>query len=176
MVRYCAQILYAHKTFLLPMGLCVIWRRQEISPEYSLEGLMLKLKLQYFGHLMWRTDSFEKTWCWERLKAGEGDVRGWDSWMASSTLWTWVRASSGSRGCTGKPGMLQPIGHRVGHEWTAELNWIDSKFRQFSCLSQILFSSQLSGVPLHFHTDVSWECVENIYSLATVLSIQRSPC
>ena len=51
---------------------------KEISPEYSLEELMLKLKLQYFGHLMWRTDSFEKTWCWKRLKAGEGDDRGWD--------------------------------------------------------------------------------------------------
>ena len=45
----------------------------EISPEYSLEGLMLKLKLQYFGHLMGRTDSLEKTLMWERLKAGEGD-------------------------------------------------------------------------------------------------------
>ena len=54
---------------------------KEISPEYSLEGLMLKLKLQYFGHLMWRTDSLEKSWCWERLKAGgEGDDRGWDGW------------------------------------------------------------------------------------------------
>ena len=49
---------------------------KEISPEYSLEGLMLKLKLQHFGHLMQRTDSFEKTLCWERLKAGEGDDRG----------------------------------------------------------------------------------------------------
>ena len=50
---------------------------KEISPEYSLEGLMLKLKLQYFGHLMWRTDSFEKPWCWKKLKAGgEGDDRG----------------------------------------------------------------------------------------------------
>ena len=50
---------------------------KEISPEYSLEGLMLKLKLQYFGHLMRRADSFEKTLCWERLKArGEGDDRG----------------------------------------------------------------------------------------------------
>ena len=39
---------------------------KEISTEYSLEGLMLKLKLQYFGHLIWRTDSLEKTWCWER--------------------------------------------------------------------------------------------------------------
>ena len=43
---------------------------KEISPEYSLEGLMLKLKLQNFGHLMWRTDSLETPWCWERLKEG----------------------------------------------------------------------------------------------------------
>ena len=50
---------------------------KEISAEYSLEGLMLKLKLQYFGHLMHRADSFEKTLMWERLKAGgEGDDRG----------------------------------------------------------------------------------------------------
>ena len=46
---------------------------KEVSSEYSLEGLMLKLKLQYFGHLMGRTDSLEKTLMWERLKAGEGD-------------------------------------------------------------------------------------------------------
>ena len=69
---------------------------KEISPEYSLEGLMLKLKLQYFGHLMWRTDSLENTWCWERLKAGgEGDDRRWDGWMASLTRWTWVWVNSG---------------------------------------------------------------------------------
>ena len=58
---------------------------KEINPEYSLEGLMLKPKLQYFGHLMRRTDSLEKTLMWERLKAGEGDDRGWDGWMASLT-------------------------------------------------------------------------------------------
>ena len=57
---------------------------KEISPEYSLEGLMLKLKLQSFGHLMRRANSVEKPWCWERLKAGgEGDDRGWDGWMSS---------------------------------------------------------------------------------------------
>ena len=61
---------------------------KEISPEYSLEGLMLKLKLQYLGHLVRRTDSFP--WCWERLKAGDGDDRGWDGWMASLTRRTWV--------------------------------------------------------------------------------------
>ena len=60
---------------------------KEISPECSLEGLMLKLKLQYLGHLMWRIDLVEKTLNLERLKAGgEGDEREWDGWMASLTL------------------------------------------------------------------------------------------
>ena len=63
---------------------------KEISPEYSLEGLMLKLKLQYFGHLMQRTDSLERPWCWKRLKTGEGDDRGLDGWMASPMWCTWV--------------------------------------------------------------------------------------
>ena len=57
---------------------------KEITPEYSLEGLMLNLKLQYFGHLMWRTDYWKRLCCWERLKVGgEGDNRGWDCWMVS---------------------------------------------------------------------------------------------
>ena len=86
---------------------------------------MLKLKLQYFGHLMWRTDPLERPWSWERLKAGgEGDDRRWDGWMASPTQLTWVWASSGSWWWTGKPGMLQSMGsQRVGHDWVAELNW-----------------------------------------------------
>ena len=70
---------------------------KEISPEYSLGGLILRLKLQYFGHLMERTDSFEKTLMLERLKVGgEGDNRGWDGWMASLTQWAWVWVSSRS--------------------------------------------------------------------------------
>ena len=70
---------------------------KEISPEYSLEGLMLKPKLQYFGHLIQRTDSLEKILILGRLKArGEGDNRGWDSWIGSLTRWTWVWASSGN--------------------------------------------------------------------------------
>ena len=53
---------------------------KKINPEYSLEELMLKLKLQYFGHLMWSADSLERPWCWERLRAGgEGGDREWDS-------------------------------------------------------------------------------------------------
>ena len=52
---------------------------KEINPEYSLEGLMLKLNLQYFGH--WMLTLWKRPWCWERLKGGEGDNRGWDGWM-----------------------------------------------------------------------------------------------
>ena len=100
---------------------------KEISPGCSLEGLMLKLKRQYFGHLMWRVDSLEKTRCWEGLGAGgEGDDRGWDGWMASLTRWTWVWVNSGSWWWTGRPGMLQFMGsQRVGHDWATELNWTD---------------------------------------------------
>ena len=98
---------------------------KEIGLEYSLEGLMLKLKLQYFGHLMQRTNSFEKTRCWERLRAGEEDDRGWDGWMASLNQWTWVWASSGSWWWTGKPDELHPTGwQRARHEWGTELNWM----------------------------------------------------
>ena len=101
---------------------------KEMSPEYSLEGLMLKL--QYFGHLIERTDSFGRPWCWERLKSGgEGDNRGRDGWVASPTRWTWVWASSG---CwwTGRPGMLQSTRlQRVGYDWVTELDWIQFEDR-----------------------------------------------
>ena len=91
---------------------------KEISPKYSLEELMLKLKLQYFDYLMQRADSLDKAWCWERLKAGgKGDNRGWDGWMVSLTQWTWVWASSGRWWWTGKPGMLQSMGsQRIRHD------------------------------------------------------------
>ena len=92
---------------------------KEISGEYSLEGLMLKLKLQYFGHLMWRTDSLEKTLMLEKIKGGR---RRGQQRMASPTQWTWVWATSRSWWWTGRPGVLQSMGsQRVGHDWAAEL-------------------------------------------------------
>ena len=98
---------------------------KEISPEYSLEGLMLKLKRQYFGHLMWRTDSFEKTLMLGKIKAGgKGDDRGWHAWIASPTQWTWIWVNSSSWWWTGRPGVLQSIGlQSVGHDWVTELKW-----------------------------------------------------
>ena len=98
----------------------------KISPEYSLEGLTLRLKLQYFGRLMWTTDSFQKTLMLEKkLKVGgEGDDRGWDGWMSSPTQLTWVCISSGSWWWWGSPGVLQSMGSwRVRHDWVTELNW-----------------------------------------------------
>ena len=105
---------------------------KEIQPVHSkgdqpcsLKGTMLKLKLQDFGHLMQRVDSLEKLWCWEGLGAGgKGDDRGWDGWMASLTLWTWVWVNSGSWWWTGRPGMLQFMGsQRVRHDWTELKHW-----------------------------------------------------
>ena len=85
--------------------------RKEISPEYSLEALMLKLKLQYLATWCKELTHYKRPWCWERLKAGEeGDERGWDGLMASSTQWTWIGSSSRRWWWTGKPGVLQSMG------------------------------------------------------------------
>ena len=99
---------------------------KEISPGISLEGMMLKLKLQYIGHLMRRVDSLKRLWCWEGLGAGgEGDDRGWEGWMASPTQCMWIWVNSGSWWWTGRPGVLQFMGsQRVGHNWVTELNWL----------------------------------------------------
>ena len=101
---------------------------KEISLEYSLEGLMLKLKVQYFGHMMWRTDSLEKTLMLGKIEGvRRRDDWGWDGWMASPTQWTWVWVHSGSWWWTGRPGVLGSMGlQRVGVHWATELtelNW-----------------------------------------------------
>ena len=70
----------------------------------------------------------KKPWCWEWLRAGgEGDNRGWESWMASPTQWTWVWVNSGSWWWTGRPGVLQSMGsRRVRHKWATELSWLSA--------------------------------------------------
>ena len=106
---------------------------KEISPGISLEGMMLKLRLQYFGQLMRRVDHWKRLWFCEGLRAGgEGDDRGWDGWMASLTRWTWVWMNSGRWWWTGRPGVLQFMGwQRVRHDrvtdliWSVVLVWLD---------------------------------------------------
>ena len=90
---------------------------KEINPEYSLEGLMLKL--QYFGHLMWRTDSLEKTHMLGKIEGQRRRGCQRMRWLDGSlTQWTWVWAGSRSWWWTGKPGMLPSMGsQRVRHNW-----------------------------------------------------------
>ena len=127
---------------------------KEISPGCSLEGLMLKLKLQYFGHLTWRVTHWRRPWCWEGLGAGgEGNDRGWDGWMASLTRWTWVWVNSESWWWTGRPGMLQFMGpQRVGHDWVTELNWTegDNILADFMFFWNLNYSLHLSDIEIRW--------------------------
>ena len=95
---------------------------KQINPEYSLERLVLKLKLQYFGHLMRRTDSLEKTLMLGRTEGRKRRGQQRMRWLdASLTRWTRVWASSWSWWWTAKPGVLQSMGsQRVGHNWGTE--------------------------------------------------------
>ena len=94
---------------------------KEISPEYSLEGLMLKLWATWYKE----QTHWKRLWCWKRLKAGgEGDDRGWDGWMASLTRCTRVWMSCRSWQRIGKPGVMQSMGsQKIRHDWLTELNW-----------------------------------------------------
>ena len=86
---------------------------------------------------------WKRPWCWEGLGAwGEGDDRGWDDWMASSTWSTWVWVNSGRWWWTGKPGVLWFMGsQKVGHDWATELNWKQLNFSL--CPGLLLFSDSL---------------------------------
>ena len=100
---------------------------KEISPEYSLEELMLKLKLPYFGHLMQRTDSLEKTLILGKIEAGgEGGDREWDGWTASMTQWTWVWANWEMQ----KDREAWCAASYKESDMTEEMNWTESSSRQ----------------------------------------------
>ena len=100
---------------------------KESSLGCSLEGLMLKVKLKCFGHLMRRADSFEKTLILGKIGGRRTmDDRGWDGWMALPTQWTCILVNSGSWWWTGRPGVLWFMeSQRVAHDWTTELNWTE---------------------------------------------------
>ena len=124
---------------------------KEINPEYSLGKLMLKLKLQYFGHMIQRANSLKKTLIWERLKAGgeEGSDSGWDGWMASLPQWTWSEVKV-TQSC---PALCDPMDYTVRGILQARiLEWVAFSFSRGS--SQTRDQTQVSCIAGGFFT--SW--------------------
>ena len=118
---------------------------KEISPGCSLEGLMLKLKLQYFGYLMWRVDSFEKTLILGKIEDRRiRGWRGWDGWMASLTQWTWVCVGSGNWWWTGRPSVLRFMGLQSR---TCLSNWTELKAPALLLAAALHFSWNAPSCP-----------------------------
>ena len=98
---------------------------EEISPEYSLEGLMWSWNSNTLATWCEELIHWKRHWFWETLKAGgEGDNRRWGGWMTSLTQWTWVWVSFGSLWWTGKPGVLHLWGQKES-DTTERLNWTE---------------------------------------------------
>ena len=111
---------------------------KEISPGISLEGMMLKLKLQYLGHLMWRVDSLEKLWCWEGLGAGgegstEDEMAGWHHGVdGREPEWTpGVGDGQGGLACCNSWGHKESV---TKSDWT-EMNWSKTDDKKNSYLA-----------------------------------------
>ena len=88
---------------------------------WEVEQLMLKLKLPYLATWYKEPTHWKSPWCWERLRAGEEDARGWDGWMASPMQWTWTRSNLRKWWRTGRPGVLQSMrSQRVRYDLVTE--------------------------------------------------------
>ena len=106
-----------------------IWRIWEFYLWNDRDSFIMVYKIYFIYYEM------KRPWCWERLRAGgEGDGRGWDGWMASTTQCTWVWVDSGSWWWTGRTGVLQFMGsQRVRHAWLSnwtELNWSSIQYKR----------------------------------------------
>ena len=127
----------------------VSWLRKKIQSRHSYKNKYIPslLNSSTLATLSEELTHWKRLWCWEGLGAGEeGDDRGWDSWMASPTRWTWVWVDSGSWWWTGRPSVLQFMGsQRVEHDWVTELNWMNSvlKHLQLTKIFMVTLSEQV---------------------------------
>ena len=148
---------------------------KEISPGCSLEGLMLKLKLQYFVHLMGRMDSFEKTLMLGKIEGRrKGDDRGWDGWMASLTQWTWVWVNSGIWWWTGGLACCGSWGHKELDtiEWR---NWTELTRRNFVGKVMSLLFTMLSRLVITFLPRNKWPLISWLQSpYAVILELPKN--
>ena len=144
---------------------------KEIGPEYSLEGLMLNLKLQYVGHLMQRTDSLEKILMMGKIEGRRRRGQQMMRWLDGITEWTWVWINSRSWWWTGRPVVLLSTGSkRFGHDWVTELKWPDF-FTSYSVGGMCNFLGSVLPQQKSVVTDRSsvtaqfyWQAKENISS------------
>ena len=129
--KWCFQTVLLEKTLESPLDCKEI---QPVHPKGNQSWIFIgRTDAEAETPILWPLDV--KNWligkdsdCWEGLKVGEGDNRGWDGWMASPTQWTWIWVYSRSWWWTGRPGMLQSmVSQRVRHDWATELNWIECK-------------------------------------------------
>ena len=122
---------------------------KEINPEYSLERLMLKLKFQYFGHLM-QTDSLEKTLMLGKIEGRRRRVdRGWDGWMTSPTWWTWVWVNYGSWWWTEKPGIHGVTKSQIQLSNLTGMNWHVTWFLEYIFVENLFIICLFFFIHLH---------------------------
>ena len=148
---------------MLPLECCFLVAFEKISLGCFLEGMMLKLKLQYFGHLMRRVDSLERTLMLGGIRGRRRRARRRiDGWMASQTQWMWVWVNSGRCWWTGRPDMLWFMGSQsVGHDWATELNWTKLTPSQVDLPNPVIKlrspALQADSLPTEFWGKLRWD-------------------
>ena len=142
---------------------------KEISPGCSLEGWCWGWNSESLPTSCEELTHWKRPWCWEGLgTGGEGDGRGWDGWMASPTLWTWVWVNSGSCWWTVRPGVLQFMGsQRAGHDWASELKWTEKQLARsnsacHSVIATQIYRTQLCSFPKSHISFAIWLGVLNL--------------
>ena len=134
---------------------------KETHPEYPLERLILKLKLQYFGHLMWRTDSFEKILMLGKIEGKrEGGGRRLDDWIVSPTQWTWIWTNSKRQWRTEEPELLPPMrSQRVCHDLVTEEQQLFYHFKNSNCF----IISKIAHMLPYLLLNKEWHEKSNMY-------------